>query len=102
MLFGGAPKSGPMLGDLWALRGLQGPDQASLRWEEVDPEGQAPHVRCSQGAATVGSDTFFFGGSYYKCAPLVHLAQTGTMSHAVALHVPVWSEEGWGLRDFSL
>ncbi len=70
VLFGGAPKSGPMLGDLWALRGLQGgePHQAAppLRWEEVDPEGRAPHVRCSQGAASVGSDTFFCGGSYYK------------------------------------
>ena len=55
-----------MLGDLWALRGLQGPDQASLRWEEVDPEGQAPHVRCSQAAVAVGDDIFFVGGSYYK------------------------------------
>jgi hypothetical protein len=30
---------------------------------------QAPHVRCSQAAAAVGDDVFFFGGSYYKCAP---------------------------------
>ncbi len=29
---------------------------------------QAPHVRCSQAAAAVGDDVFFFGGSYYKCA----------------------------------
>ena len=25
-------------------------------------------MRCSQAAAAVGDDVFFFGGSYYKCA----------------------------------
>ena len=60
-LFGGAPKSGPMLGDLWALS--LAPE---LAWEELDPDGQAPHVRCSQAAAAVGDDIFFAGGSYYK------------------------------------
>ena len=29
---------------------------------------QAPHVRCSQAAAAVGDDVFYFGGSFYKCA----------------------------------
>ena len=62
LLFGGAPKSGPMLGDLWALN-LATPDMA---WEELDPDGQAPHVRCSQAVAAVGDDIFFMGGSYYK------------------------------------
>ena len=52
-----------MLGDLWAL-GLA-PD---LAWEELDPDGRAPHVRCSQAVAAVGDDIFFVGGSYYKCA----------------------------------
>jgi len=33
---------------------------------------QAPHVRCSQAAAAVGDDVFFFGGSYYKCASGLH------------------------------
>ncbi|KAK9839199.1 hypothetical protein WJX81_000851 [Elliptochloris bilobata] len=60
ILFAGAPKSGPMLGDLWGF------DPASTAWEELDPDGQAPHVRCSQAAAAVGDDVFFFGGSYYK------------------------------------
>ncbi len=35
VLFAGAPKSGPMLGDLWSL------DLASSAWEELDPDGQA-------------------------------------------------------------
>lgn len=61
VLFGGAPKSGPMLGDLWALD--LAPD---LAWREIDPDGQAPHVRCSHAVAAVGDDVFFAGGSYYK------------------------------------
>ena len=43
VLFAGAPKSGPMLGDLWSL------DLASSAWEELDPDGQAwllPSCRC--------------------------------------------------------
>ena len=59
-LFAGAPKEGPMLGDLWAL------DTASHAWAELDAEGKAPHVRCSQAVAAVGSDIFMLGGSYYK------------------------------------
>ena len=49
-----------MLGDLWAL------DTASHAWAELDAEGKAPHVRCSQAVAAVGSDIFMLGGSYYK------------------------------------
>ena len=59
-LFAGAPKEGPMLGDLWAL------DTASKAWTELDAEGKTPHVRCSQAVAAVGSDIFMLGGSYYK------------------------------------
>ena len=38
VLFAGAPKSGPMLGDLWGF------DPASGAWEELDPDGQVRHV----------------------------------------------------------
>lgn len=62
-LFAGAPKEGPMLGDLWAL------DSASHAWAELDAEGKAPHVRCSQAVAAGGSDIFMLGGSYYKWVP---------------------------------
>ena len=37
VLFAGAPKSGPMLGDLWGF------DPASGAWEELDPDGQVRH-----------------------------------------------------------
>ena len=44
-----------MLGDLWAL------DSASHAWAELDAEGKAPHVRCSQAVAAGGSDIFMAG-----------------------------------------
>ena len=58
---------------------------------------QAPHVRCSQAAAAVGDDVFFFGGSYYKCAgsPSI-LALAGACLHAsvtydwMGLHTLLW------------
>ena len=59
-MFAGAPKEGPMLGDLWAL------DTGSHAWTELDAGGRTPHVRCSQAVAAAGSDIFFCGGSYYK------------------------------------
>ena len=59
-LFGGAPKSGPMLNDLWKL------DLGAMAWRRLQPAGEAPHVRCSHGAAAVGGDILFFGGSFYK------------------------------------
>ena len=43
VLFAGAPNSGPMLGDLWAL------DPASGAWAELDPDGQARRSRPSFG-----------------------------------------------------
>lgn len=38
VLFAGAPKSGPMLGDLWVF------NPASSAWEELDPDGQVRHL----------------------------------------------------------
>ena len=59
-MFAGAPKDGPMLGDLWALH------TGSANWRELDADGRTPHVRCSQAVAAAGSNIFIFGGSYYK------------------------------------
>ncbi|KAK9794608.1 hypothetical protein WJX73_007394 [Symbiochloris irregularis] len=58
-LYGGAPKSGSMLGDLWAL------DLSTLEWREIR-DGEKPHVRCSQAAAAVGDELVMFGGAYYR------------------------------------
>ncbi len=54
-----------MLGDLWSLAVSE--NSSSGAWSELDPDGKAPHVRCSQAVAPVGNDIFFLGGSYYKC-----------------------------------
>ena len=35
-------------------------------WEELDPNGRVPHVRCSQAAAAVGTKIVYLGGSHYK------------------------------------
>ena len=55
-----------MLGDLWSLAVSE--NSSSGAWSELDPDGKAPHVRCSQAVAPVGNDIFYLGGSYYKCA----------------------------------
>ncbi|KAI8474475.1 MAG: galactose oxidase [Monoraphidium minutum] len=60
VLFGGAPQSGPMMGDLWRL------DLASLAWRKLSPAGPAPHVRCSHLAAAAGpARLLVVGGAFY-------------------------------------
>ena len=59
-IYGGAPKEGGMLGDLWEL------NLDKRAWRELDADGKVPHVRCSHAAAAVGDDIYFFGGSHYK------------------------------------
>ncbi|KAG2502040.1 hypothetical protein HYH03_000534 [Edaphochlamys debaryana] len=61
-VFGGAPQSGPMFGDLWAL------DPAAMTWQELRPEGPAPHARCSHVAAAACSGRYLVahGGSFYE------------------------------------
>lgn len=59
-LYGGAPQSGPMLGDLWRL------DLDNMQWQELQPAGPQPHVRCSAAAAAVADGRIlFFGGAFY-------------------------------------
>lgn len=59
-VFGGAPKKGNMLGDLWEL------NLERLAWSKIHATGNAPHVRCSHTATAIGGKIYFFGGSYYK------------------------------------
>lgn len=61
-LFGGAPKSGAMLGDLWCL------DLPSMTWVQLHPSGPAPQPRCAHVAAAAGTKIIFFGGARYKDA----------------------------------
>ena len=61
-VFGGASKEGKMMGDCWKLDLTK----SKKAWEELEPSGRSPHVRCSHAAAAVGDKLVFFGGSYYK------------------------------------
>ena len=49
-----------MLDDLWQLR------LDSMQWEQLRPNGTAPHPRCSQATAVQDGQLVMFGGSYYK------------------------------------
>lgn len=64
-LCAGAPKSGPMLDDLWVLD-----VEGDLTWQPLSPAGRSPHARCSHTAVAIGADIVFHGGSYYKCKTL--------------------------------
>ncbi|GIL56650.1 hypothetical protein Vafri_11982 [Volvox africanus] len=69
-LYGGAPQSGPMFGDVWLL------DSGSMTWRQLSPEGPTPPARCSHvagasngsnggGGGIAGRYLIFIGGSYY-------------------------------------
>lgn len=68
-LFGGAPQNGPMLGDLWKL------DLHSLQWQQLNPAGPSPHVRCSTAAGVHGSSIFYFGGAFYGASGGLEMLQ---------------------------
>ncbi|MEW5304715.1 MAG: hypothetical protein WDW36_007307 [Sanguina aurantia] len=60
LLFGGAPKEGPMMDDLWSL------DLASLRWARLSPTGARPAARCSHFAGSIdGRYMWVVGGAHY-------------------------------------
>eukprot|EP00775_Hariotina_reticulata_P010210 gene10210-10371_t len=59
-VFGGAPQQGPMLNDLHRL------DLDTLTWEQLQPAGDTPHVRCSTAAAAVDQQYIvYIGGAFY-------------------------------------
>ncbi|PNH07325.1 Acyl-CoA-binding domain-containing protein 5 [Tetrabaena socialis] len=93
-LYGGAPQSGPMFGDLWVL------DVDSMTWRQLQPEGPAPHARCSHTAAAAGGASasssaspaggagrylVVAGGSYYtepgRLQPLADVAVYDTQAN---------------------
>lgn len=50
------------LGDLWQLD----LSQPSLCWKQLQPQGPAPHVRCSTIAAALDQrHILYFGGAFY-------------------------------------
>ncbi|KXZ45615.1 hypothetical protein GPECTOR_52g18 [Gonium pectorale] len=92
-LYGGAPQSGPMYGDLWVL------NPNALTWRQLAPEGPAPQARCSHVAGACGEGGRFLlaiGGSFYaepgKLQPLddvvLYDTQTYNDSYIVTMKTP--------------
>lgn len=68
-LYGGAPQKGPMLDDLWKL------DLSSMQWQQLQPQGQTPHARCSPAAAAIGKCIVYFGGAFYGASGGLEMLQ---------------------------
>lgn len=68
-LYGGAPQKGPMLDDLWKL------ELSSMQWQQLQPQGQIPHARCSPAAAAVGKYIVYFGGAFYGASGGLEMLQ---------------------------
>jgi hypothetical protein len=58
-----------MLDDLWRL------DLGSMQWQQLQPQGQTPHARCSPAAAAVGSHIVYFGGAFYGASGGLEMLQ---------------------------
>ena len=71
-LFGGAPKSGPMLQDLWVL------DIPSMTWSQPQLQGSLPHPRCSQAAAALGAKIYLYGGLALIVCLQAHKGEDGS------------------------
>lgn len=77
-LFGGAPQNGSMLGDLWKL------DLDSMQWQQLNPAGPSPHVRCSTAAGVVGNSIFYFGGAFYGASGGLEMLQDAFLYDTVS------------------
>ncbi len=100
VLFAGAPKSGPMLGDLWAL------DPASGAWAELDPDGQARRSRPPFGMRPLRAalPVFVRHASSADSTPGLKMFGTRllwTVAAAVALAGHAWRGQGrcWACRE---
>ncbi|GER51229.1 galactose oxidase/kelch repeat superfamily protein [Striga asiatica] len=71
LMYGGRGGGGPIMGDLWALKGLVKEDQLRLTqmvdnetpgWTQLKLPGQAPSPRCGHTIASGGPYLLLFGG----------------------------------------
>ncbi|ONK57169.1 uncharacterized protein A4U43_C10F17310 [Asparagus officinalis] len=62
LIFGGRGGSGPIMGDLWALKGLFEEDNETPGWTLLKLPGQAPSPRCGHTVTSGGHYLLLFGG----------------------------------------
>ncbi|KAL6551901.1 hypothetical protein OROGR_008055 [Orobanche gracilis] len=64
LIFGGRGGGGPIMGDLWALKGLikEGEENEPPGWTQLKLPGQAPLPRCGHTVASGGPNLLLFGG----------------------------------------
>lgn len=62
LVFGGRGGGGPIMGDLWALKGLIEEENESPGWTQLKLPGQAPLPRCGHTVTSGGYYLLLFGG----------------------------------------
>uniref|UniRef100_A0A0D6QRX5 Uncharacterized protein n=1 Tax=Araucaria cunninghamii TaxID=56994 RepID=A0A0D6QRX5_ARACU len=62
LIFGGRGGGGPIMGDLWALKGLFEEENESPTWTQLKLPGQAPAPRCGHTITYGGNQLLVFGG----------------------------------------
>eukprot|EP00252_Welwitschia_mirabilis_P014029 TRINITY_DN3104_c0_g1_i4.p1 TRINITY_DN3104_c0_g1~~TRINITY_DN3104_c0_g1_i4.p1 ORF type:complete len:385 (-),score=80.42 TRINITY_DN3104_c0_g1_i4:338-1492(-) len=62
LIFGGRGGGGPIMGDLWALKGLFEEENESPAWTQLKLQGQAPAARCGHTVTSGGTQLLVFGG----------------------------------------
>ncbi|KAH7289332.1 hypothetical protein KP509_31G070600 [Ceratopteris richardii] len=62
LIFGGRGGGGPIMGDLWALKGLFDDEKDLPAWVQLKLPGQAPAPRCGHSVTAGGHQLLFYGG----------------------------------------
>ncbi|CAN6697550.1 unnamed protein product [Malus baccata var. baccata] len=62
LVYGGRGGGGPIMGDLWALKGLIEEENETPGWTQLKLPGQAPSARCGHTMTSGGHYLLLFGG----------------------------------------
>ncbi|TMW96783.1 hypothetical protein EJD97_006787 [Solanum chilense] len=62
LVYGGRGGGGPIMADLWALKGLIEEENESPGWTQLKIPGQAPTARCGHTVTSGGLHLLLFGG----------------------------------------
>ncbi|CBI40235.3 unnamed protein product, partial [Vitis vinifera] len=62
LVYGGRGGGGPIMGDLWALKGLLEEENETPGWTQLKLPGQAPSPRCGHTITSGGHYLLLFGG----------------------------------------